>query len=139
MQQFALKYLVQLALVDNEFDDSEIKFVINLGRANNLNEQEINAIINDGLKRREFESEEFMGLTFDEKFEYLVSIVELMKIDGKIYLSEVNYCKEIAQKLGFKKEVISKVITKVHSDPGLSIDWNVLKDELRDSLEEEED
>lgn len=131
-----LKYLVQLALVDNEFDDAEMKFIINLGRANNLNEDEINAIINTGLKQREFDTDEFLGLSFDERFEYLVSVVELMKIDGKIYLSEINYCKEIAQKLGFKKEVISKAITKIHSDPGLSIDWNLLKDDLKNSLDE---
>ena len=36
-----LKYLVQLALIDNTFDDEEMKFVINVGRANNMSEDEI--------------------------------------------------------------------------------------------------
>jgi uncharacterized tellurite resistance protein B-like protein len=130
-----LKYLVQLALVDNSFDDEEIKFVVNVGRANNMTEDEINTVIKDGLKKKENNSpQDFEGLSFDQKFEYLVSIIELMKVDGKIYLSEINYCKEVAEKLGFKKDVISKVTSKIHSDPGLSVDWNTLKDEIRKSL-----
>ena len=134
-----LKYLVQLALIDNTFDDEEMKFVINVGRANNMSEDEINAIISEGLKRKEVNTEEdFVGLSFDQRFEYLVSIVELMKVDGKIYLSEINYCKEIAEKLGFKKEVISKVTSKVHRDPSLSVDWNLLKEEIKGSLKEED-
>ena len=133
-----LKYLVQLALVDNAFDDEEMKFVINLGRANNMSEDEINTIINEGLKQKDFDEKEFVGLSFDQKFEYLVSIIELMKVDGKIYLSEINYCKEIAEKLGFKREVISKVASKIHSDPSLSLDWDLLKDEIRDSYQQED-
>ena len=128
-----LKYLVQLALVDNTFSDEEMKFVVNVGHANNMNEDEINAIINEGLKRKDFDTHEFIGLSFDQRFEYLVSIIELMKIDGKIYLSEINYCKDIAEKLGFKRKIISKVASKIHSDPGLSADWNLLKDEVRKS------
>ncbi len=133
-----LKYLVQLALVDNTFDDEEMKFVVNVGRANNMSEDEINSIINEGLKRKEHDNkQDFIGLSFDQKFEYLVSIIELMKVDGKIYLSEINYCKEIAEKLGFKREVISKVTSKIHSDPSLSVDWNLLKDEIRSSVTED--
>ena len=129
-----LKYLVQLALVDHTFDDEEMKFIVNVGRANDLKEEEINSIISDSLQRKEFVNEEFIGLSFDQKFEYLISIIELMKVDGKIYLSEINYCKDIAQKLGFQREVITKVASKIHSDPGLSVEWNVLKDEVRKSL-----
>ena len=129
-----LKYLVQLALVDNTFDDEEMKFVVNVGRANNMSEDEINTIINEGLKRKDFDNTEFVGLSFDQKFEYLVSIIELMKVDGKIYLSEINYCKDIAEKLGFKREIISKVTSKIHSDPSLSVDWNLLKDDIKKSM-----
>lgn len=129
-----LKYLVQLALVDNTFDDEEMKFVVNVGRANNMSEDEINTIINEGLKRKDFDDTEFIGLSFDQKFEYLVSIIELMKVDGKIYLSEINYCKDIAEKLGFKREIISKVTSKIHSDPSLSVDWNLLKDDIKKSM-----
>ena len=117
-----------------------MKFIVNIGRANNMSEDEINTIISEGLKKKEIESQEdFLGLSFDQKFEYLVSVIELMKVDGKIFLSEINYCKEIAEKLGFKKEVISKVTSKIHTDPSLSVEWNLLKDEIRHSLTKEEE
>lgn len=129
-----LKYLVQLALVDHTFDDEEMKFIVNVGRANDLKEDEINSIISDSLQRKDFVNDEFIGLSFDQKFEYLISIIELMKVDGRIYLSEINYCKDIAEKLGFKRDVITKVASKVHSDPSLSMEWNQLKEEVRKSL-----
>ncbi len=132
-----LKYLVQLALVDNAFDDEEMKFVIDIGRANNMSEEEINEVINDGLKQRDFDAQEFVGLSFDQRFEYLVSVIELMKVDGKIFLSEINYCKDIAEKLGFKRDVISKVTSKIHSDPSLSVEWDLLKDEIKDTYQTE--
>ncbi len=131
-----LKHLVQLALVDNSFVDEEMKFIINLGLANGLSEEEINLIIKDGLQKKDSSQvEDFAGLSFDQRFEYLVSLIQLMKIDGKIYLSEINYIKLFAKKLGFKKDVIAKVITRVHKDPGLSMEWDILKKEVVKSLE----
>ena len=129
-----LKYLVQLALVDHAFDDRELEFIKNLGKANKISEEEIDTIVKDGLSRKDFIDDEFQGLSFDQKFEYLVNIIELMKIDGKIYLSEINYCKDIAEKLGFKRNVISKVSSKIHSEASLSVDWDTLKEEIRGSL-----
>jgi len=129
-----LKALVQLALVDNSFDIREKNYIMNLGKANNIPEMEIEAIIDEQLKSKEFENLVFMGLSMGQRTEYLVSIIELMKLDGKVYFSEIKFCKKIAEKLGFKKSVVGKLSSRIHSDPHLNPNIELLKKELETSL-----
>jgi hypothetical protein len=50
------------------------------------------------------------ALSQDQKFEYLMSCIELIFIDQNVFESEVIFCKNIAIKLGFKKGVIDYFI-----------------------------
>jgi uncharacterized tellurite resistance protein B-like protein len=133
-----LKALVQLALVDQSFDDIEKNFIHNIGQANGIPREEVDAIIHKELSNKEFESIDFVGLSKNQKIDYLVSIVELMKVDGKIFLSEINYCKDIAEKLGFKRNVINKITSKIHSEPSLNLEWDTLHKIIEESLKQEE-
>ncbi len=66
-------------------------------------------------------------LSDDEKFEYLYNIVQLMKIDSKIYLSEINFCEDMAVRLGFNKKVIGRLSRQIFSDPSITADKERLK------------
>jgi hypothetical protein len=46
------------------------------------------------------------ALSQDQKFEYLMSSIELVFVDQNVFESEIIFCKNIAIKLGFKKGVI---------------------------------
>ena len=46
----------------------------------------------------------------DQKFEYLMSAIELVFADQNVFESEVIFCKNIAIKLGFKKGIIDYFI-----------------------------
>ena len=50
-----------------------------------------------------------------------------MKIDSQVYLSEIKYCEELAEKLGFKRKVISELSSRIYSDPSITADVNSLK------------
>ncbi|HLT73794.1 MAG TPA: hypothetical protein VKZ68_01870, partial [Ohtaekwangia sp.] len=50
------------------------------------------------------------ALSPDQKFEYLISCIELIFADQNVFESEVIFCKNIAIKLGFKKGVIDYFI-----------------------------
>ena len=63
----------------------------------------------------------------DDKFEYLFQVVQLMKIDSQVYLSEIKYCKQIAEKLGFKKKVIGALSKQIYSDPAITTDIQALR------------
>jgi uncharacterized tellurite resistance protein B-like protein len=127
-----LKTLVQLALVDDNFDESEEKHILAIGKANKLEEDEIREIIDQGLRnKKKAEKLDYSLLNFDQKFEYLYNIVQLMKIDHEVYLSEIRYCERTAERLGFDKKVISQMSTEIYSDPKITTDREKLKQKVK--------
>jgi hypothetical protein len=50
------------------------------------------------------------ALSMDQKFEYLLSSIELVFADHNVFESEVIFCRNIAIKLGFKKAIIDYFI-----------------------------
>ena len=54
-------------------------------------------------------------------------VVQMMKIDGQVYKSEIEFCKDLAGKLGFKKSVIGELSSRIYSDPTITADRDVLK------------
>lgn len=71
------------------------------------------------------------SLSEDQRFEYLYNIIQLMKIDGKVYKSEIVFCQEIAQKLGYKKKSVAELSKSIYSDPSITSDREELKRRLR--------
>jgi hypothetical protein len=123
-----LKALIQLALIDDKFDSSEETQILAIGMANRVPREEVKELINESLRKREIEEKlDFSVLTFDQKFEYLYNIIQLMKIDHEVFLSEIRYCERTAEKLGFDKKVVSKMSSYIYSDPTITTDREKLK------------
>ncbi|MEO9965193.1 MAG: TerB family tellurite resistance protein [Reichenbachiella sp.] len=117
-----LSMLVKLANIDNDFADDEKDMILMVGKANGVTEDEIT-----GLLENPEPLPPLSTMTDDEKFEYLFNVVQLMKIDKEVFLSEVKYCEEVAVKLGFKKAVIAELSAKVYSDPTIVANRDSLK------------
>ena len=66
-------------------------------------------------------------LSDDERFEYLYMVIQLMKVDGQVFKSEIVFCEEIAEKLGFKKKVVSELSKNIYSDPSITADREMLR------------
>ncbi|MEQ9231381.1 MAG: TerB family tellurite resistance protein [Cyclobacteriaceae bacterium] len=127
-----LKALVQLAIVDEKFDKSEEIQILAIGKANGVPESEIREFIEAGLRAKNTEIKlDFSILGFDEKFEYLYNIIQLMKIDHEVFLSEIRYCEEVAVKLGFDKKVVSKMSSMIYSDPSITTNREKLKQKVK--------
>lgn len=56
------------------------------------------------------------------QFENLYQLIQLMKTDGQVFKSEISFCETIATRLGYKKEVIGELASKVYSDPSITSD-----------------
>ncbi len=131
-----LKTLIDLAVIDGRFDESERKLIMSIGKANQVSEDEIKDVIKSRMSYREKEDEliDFSSLSFDEKFEYLYNIIQLMKIDREVYLSEIRYCEELAEKLGFGKKVVGKMSSNIFSDQRITSDREELKMKVKKYL-----
>ena len=124
-----LKALVQISLIDGDFGQPEKSYVYTIGKANRIPEIEIDAIVKEILESKDNEDVNFGGLMTEERFDYLYDIVQLMKIDGEVFLTEIKYCEEIAGKLGYDKKVVKKMASRIYSDPSITGDRAALMKE----------
>ena len=105
-----LKLLITLAQIDGEVGEKERNYIFNIGRANGLAEvvveplftQSHDLIIPDNLSN-------------GEKFDYIFSLVQLMKIDERLYQDEIRYCSKVAAKLGYDDAVMFELMLHVRA------------------------
>jgi uncharacterized tellurite resistance protein B-like protein len=103
-----MKLLISLAQIDGTVAPRERNYIINIGRANNfypdqvvpLFDQRHNLIIPEDLSD-------------DQKFDYLFSLVQLMKIDERMYREEIMFCSKIAATLGYDQQVMFELLLHV--------------------------
>lgn len=117
-----LSMLIGLANIDNDFADDEKDMILMVGKANGVSEEEIGELLESPVPLPELGT-----MSDDEKFEYLFNVVQLMKIDKEVFLSEVKYCEEVAVKLGFKKAVVAELSSKIYSNPAITSNKESLK------------
>jgi uncharacterized tellurite resistance protein B-like protein len=100
-----LNILIQLAEADKHFASVERDMIFKIARDRNFSEEAVNSLI------RSPEPIDSLGaLSNDQKFEYLWACFSLMLADQKVFESELIFCKNIAIKLGFKKNVVDYLV-----------------------------
>lgn len=112
-----LNVLINLAASDRLIDDRETKIIHMIGKASAIPKEEIDEMI-----KRPRPVGDLTTLTEDQKFENLYQLIQLMKTDGQIFKSEITFCETVAQRLGYRKEVIGELASKVYSDPSITSD-----------------
>lgn len=126
MSNVHLNILIQLAKIDGVVVQEEIDLINKIGRARGMTEEEISECFNE-----HFPLERLQVPNDDEKFEYVYSIVQLMKIDGRLYDEEIKFCGRVVAELGYHKDVLFELILKVYSDPHLNSDKSEIKKDVQ--------
>ena len=105
-----MKLLISLAQIDGAVAARERNYIVNIGRANNIYPDQIIPL---------FEQRHHLiipeDLSADQKFEYLFSLVQLMKIDERMYREEIMFCSKIAATLGYDQQVMFELLLHVKS------------------------
>lgn len=114
--------LVQLASVDGLLSEKESRFIKMMAKVNGMSDEEVESIIKSPQP-----IEDLRHLSDDQKFEYIYSMVQLMKADGQVFKTEIEFCKKIAVELGYSSKVISELSSKIYSDPAITTDRERLK------------
>jgi hypothetical protein len=118
-----LNILIQLAEADKHFAKVEREMIFQIARERNFAEN----IVADLIRNPE-PIDSLGALSSDQKFEYLLSCIDLIFADQNVFESEVIFCKNIAIKLGFKKGVIDYFIENYGKKPSVEIKKAVLTD-----------
>jgi hypothetical protein len=117
-----LNVLINLAASDNHVAERESKLVYLIGKANGISQDEISNMLKNPQPIHGA-----TALTPDEKFEHLYNLIQMMKTDGQVFRSEVIFCEQMAEKLGYKKSVVGEISQHVYSDPSITSDREMLK------------
>ena len=103
-----LKLLISLAQIDGKVAERERNFITSIGKSNDIGTDQIETLI---------EQRHALivpaDLTDDQKFEYLFSLVKLMKIDERMYKEEMLFCTKIAENLGYENQVMFELLLHV--------------------------
>lgn len=105
--------LVGIAQADGEFDSSEKNFIKQLADLQGLSLNELQEMLKKGGKTPEL----IKNLDFDDRIDILIYTVKLMKIDGKVLLSEIKFGERVAKALGFEAKSIAFLSAILESDP----------------------
>lgn len=106
-----LKMLVNLSLADNSMAENEKKFIINIGKAHGFPESSVETLFYG--KHELIMPDE---LSEEQRFLYVLSLFQLMKLDEKLFQPEIKFCAGMIEKLGYKREMVSEFLLHVKSD-----------------------
>lgn len=105
-----LKLLINLAQIDGEVGEKERNYIFNIGRANGLAEIVVEPLF--GSSHALIVPD---NLNNAQKFDYIFSLVQLMKIDERLYQDEIRYCSKVAAKLGYDEAVMFDLMLHVRA------------------------
>ena len=118
-----LNVLINLAASDRNVGEKEAKVIHMIGKANGLTKDEVEAMMKSPKPIGDLSL-----LTEDQQFENLYHLIQLMKSDGQVFKSEIHFCEQIAEKLGYKKAVVGELSSRIYSDPTITADRKLLLD-----------
>ncbi len=116
-----INILVHLSMADNHLAEEETKMIHKVGERNGLTRKEIDQIIKNPKPIPNLK-----GLQEKEKFDYLYNVIFLMKVDGKIFQSEIKFCEKVATAMGYKPSVIAELSGRIFSDDSMPVNWDEL-------------
>lgn len=105
-----MKLLINLAKIDGQVADKEKNYLINIGRANGIYPDEIYPLFT--------QSHEVLvpaDMTDDQKFDLIFSLIQLMKLDERMYREEIAFCGQVASRLGYDKQAMFELLSQVKS------------------------
>lgn len=117
-----LNILINLAASDSKIEERESKLIHMVAKANGISKEEVVDMIKNPQP-----ISTISALTSDEKFEHLYYLIQMMKMDGQVFKSEITFCEQIAEKMGYKKAVVGELSQHIYSDPSITSDREMLR------------
>ena len=103
-----VRHLVRLAKSDGIFHSDELRFIKKVGKKNGLTEKEI-----DGIIQNPTSVDIVLPKDNDDKFFQIFDLVNLMLKDGEVNDAEMEFCMELANRLGFRKVIVGVLVAKI--------------------------
>lgn len=127
-----LNILVQLAQIDGETDETELELIRQIGKSENLTDEDIDKVIatadhNEGIPSIDKFSD-------NEKLELMTNLVLVMKIDGIVHKNEMQFCLAMIDKLGYNKDAFFELVSSTTNDIKSDRDIQEIKEKAKSLL-----
>lgn len=100
--------LVALAKADGHIDEREMNFIVAVGRKNGIRTGEVRTLVaNCGSGRMIIPDND------SERFDQIFDLVDMMLADGVVDEHEMDFCINMAEKLGFRKAIVGVLVRKI--------------------------
>lgn len=116
-----INILIHVAASDQVITETEEKIIRIIAKASQVPHTELD----EALKHPKPVGD-LRGYTEEEKFEVLYMMIQLMKADGQVFRSEIDFCERIAEGLGYRKNVVREISASIFSDPTITSDRDYL-------------
>lgn len=103
-----LRHLVRLAKADGILHKSEVKFIRKIGKENGLSDNAIEKIMENPTS-----VDIHIPETPEERFHQIFDLVNLMMKDGEVNDAEMEFCMDLANRLGFRKVIVGVLVAKI--------------------------
>ncbi|WP_299701895.1 TerB family tellurite resistance protein [uncultured Pontibacter sp.] len=97
-----------LAKADGHVDPSEMDFIISIGERHGMKPNDVRNLLSN-LQ----EVKPQLPTNDSERFDQIYDLVEMMLADGIVDESEMEFCINMAVRLGFKKAIVGVLVRKI--------------------------
>lgn len=118
-----LNILIQMASSDGMIAEKELRLIRTIAEAKGISDKEVDELIKNPKPIANLDH-----LTTEQRFEFLYNIIQLMKADGQVFKSEIVFCEDMAERLGYNRKVVAELSSKIYSDPSITADRDSLKE-----------
>lgn len=126
-----LRNLILLAMADGNLSQTECKVIYKIGRLRGLKDDEIAELFEDKTREKAIQT---TPSTDHERFDQLYDLVTVMLADGKVADSEMDFCINVAQGLGFSKAFSGVIVNKIAMGLSNSLSKEAIKEDMSSFL-----
>jgi uncharacterized tellurite resistance protein B-like protein len=122
-----IELLIQLSRIDGEASKVELDLIREIGASEHFSDEDFENALAKMDDQPTLTSLE--DLTEDEKITMVIHLIQVIKADGKVEPSEISFCHDVVEKLGFPKEkfvgLVLDILDKEVLDPDMNIEFAV--------------
>ena len=124
-----IQNLAALAKADGHLDEREMSFIVAVGKKNGIRADQIRSIVaSSSLNRVVVPSND------SERFDQIFDMVDMMLADGIVDDSEMDFCTIMAEKLGFRQDVVGVLVKKISQGVKDGMEREVVKTDTQTLL-----
>lgn len=100
--------LAALAKADGHIDEREMSFIVAVGRKNGMRSADVRSIVGNTST-----VDMVLPDNDSERFDQIFDLVDMMLADGIVDDTEMSFCVEMAQRLGFQQDIVSGLVRRI--------------------------